>query len=317
MTVSVHVVTYNSSATIEACLGALLAQQGAGFTPYIIDNASGDDTVARVERMGLEVHRNAANVGFAAAHNQAIDATSSQYVLALNPDVLLQPGFIARMAEALDAHPEAGSAAGQLLRVDRLGDPPQVIDSTGLIMSRSRRQRLRDEGLSPGQARQDITPIFGPDGAAAFYRRAMLDDIRVDGEVFDRDFFMHKEDIDVCWRAQLRGWASIYVPGAVAHHVRSFRPGQRGRVSAEMRFYGVRNRYLLMMKNEIAAHFWRDLPSILAYDLAILAYMLLFEQRSLAALNSAWKLRRRMAEKRQLIQAGRTATWRVLRQWFP
>lgn len=314
--ISVHIVTYQSASTIETCLEALLRQQDADFAVCVIDNASRDDTVARVRRFDVPLRVNTHNSGYAAAHNQAIDQTSSDYVLTLNPDVQLQPGFLAAVIGAMDTQPQAGSAAACLLRVDQLGQPPQVMDGSGLYMRRSRRQGLRNEGIAIDQRPRQHLPIFGPDGAAAVYRRAMLDDIRIDGEVFDHDFFMHKEDVDVCWRAQLRGWEAVYVPGAVAHHVRAFRPGQRDRVSPEMRFLGLRNRYLLMLKNEHPAHFLRDLPWIAAYDLGILGYVLLRERGSLAAYRSLFGLRRQMLAKRRSIQGGRKADWRTIAARF-
>ena len=339
-TVSVHIVTYNSAASIEVCLRALLDQRGVDYSVYLLDNASTDATVAVARGMGVQVTVSETNLGYAAAHNRLLDQTASDNVLTLNPDVQLQPGFLAAMVAAMEAHPQVGSAAGCLLRVEHLGaapqgmdslgwvlsvlaatsqdsgDVPQVMDGAGVFMRRSRRQGLIADGLPIAQRPAQITPIFGPDGAAAFYRRAMLDDIRVNGEVFDEDFFMHKEDVDVCWRAQLRGWGALYVPDAVAHHVRGFRPGQRERVSQDMRFLGLRNRYLLMLKNEHPAHFLRDLPFIALYDLGILAYVLLRERASLAAYRSAWALRGAMLTKRRVIQAGRKVDWRTIDRAF-
>lgn len=314
--ISVHLVTYNSAAHIEPCLASLVAQQGVDFGVLVVDNASADDTVVRVQKMGVEIWVNSENRGYSAAHNLAIGRTQSDYVLTLNPDVWLAPDYLAKMVAALDENPQFGSVAGRLLRVEKLGDTPQFIDSTGLLMSRSRRQRLRNSGDPLSQTPLKADLVFGPDGAAAVYRRAMLEDIAIDGAVFDEDFFMHKEDVDVCWRAQLRGWQSGYVPDAVGHHVRGFRPGQRERVSADMRFLGVRNRYLLMMKNEIGPHFGRDVPAILWYDLKILGFILLKERASLGAFGSAWHLRRRMMVKRRIIQAGRKVNWRQLRPYF-
>lgn len=314
--VSVHIVTYNNAATIETCLRALLAQTQVDFTVMVIDNASSDDTVDRVERLGVSVQRNARNLGYAAAHNQAINATESDYILTLNPDVALAPDFLAQMVKVMDARPDVGSAAGCLFRVNDLQEAPSVMDGTGVFMRRTRRQYLRDDGVPVDKRTSVSTSIFGPDGAAAFYRRAMLDDIRVDGEVFDSDFFMHKEDIDVCWRAQLRGWSALYVPEAQAKHIRTFRPGQRASVSDDVRFYGVRNRFLLMLKNESSPHLVRDLPWIVGYDLAVLAYILLRERQSLSAYGSAWQLRHRMLQKRRLIQTGRRVDWRALRPYF-
>ncbi len=316
--ISVHIVTYNSAEHIEMCLDSLLSQQGVDFGVLVVDNASADDTVARVEKKGVEVITNSQNLGYSAAHNLAIGQTQndSDYVLTLNPDVWLTPGYLATMAATLDANPQLGSAAGRLLRVEKLGETPQWMDSTGLFMSRSRRQMLRNSGDPVAQTPMQPDAVFGPDGAGAIYRRAMLDDIAINGEVFDEDFFMHKEDVDVCWRAQLRGWGSAYVPDAVGHHVRGFRPGQRERVSADMRFLGVRNRYLLMMKNEIMPHFWRDAPAIVWYDLKILGFIVLKERASLRAFGSAWQMRQRMMAKRRIIQAGRKVEWRELRKFF-
>lgn len=314
--VSVHIVTYNSARTIETCLESVLAQQDAYFDILVIDNASQDETVARVKKMGVKIIENKTNLGYAAAHNQALARTESTYVLTLNPDVWLDPNYLNVMITALDRNEHIGSAAGCLLRVNWLGETPTVIDSTGLLMNRTRRQRLRDENQPLIKRPAYYSPIFGPDGAAAFYRRAMLEDIRIMDEVFDADFFMHKEDVDVCWRAQLRGWGAMYVPGALAHHIRTFRPGQRKRVAPAVRFYGIRNRYLLMLKNDMRAHFLRDLWAIVPYELAILAYLLLFERESLSALRSARALYGRMMEKRRLIQTRRRAEWRDLRRAF-
>lgn len=318
--VSVHIVTYNSAEYIRHCLAGLRQQEGVTFSTLVIDNASSDDTLARVQAAGVPFVANTSNIGYGPAHNQAIDTTQdttrSDYVLTLNPDVWLEPGFLRHMVAALEADPGLGSAAGCLLRVEDLDDAPQTVDGAGLYMRRSRRQGLYAEGVSILQRPTTPAPIFGPDGAAAFYRRAMLDDIRLNGEVFDSAFFMHKEDVDLCWRAQLRGWRSVYVPEAVGHHVRGFRPGQRGRVTGALRFYAVRNRYLLMYKNEIAGHFLRDLLPILAYELAIFGYILLKERQSLRAYADVWAQRRSLREKRRLIQAGRKVNSSEIRAAF-
>lgn len=313
---AVHIVTYNSASTIAACLDALLAQDGA-FSVLVIDNASTDDTVEIVRGYNVALHCNETNTGYAAAHNQALAMTHSDYVLTLNPDVKLTPGFITALVNALDTDPRAGAASGCLLRVESLDDAPQRIDSMGLFMRRRLQQGLRGDG-APLAARITRTErIFGPDGAAAFYRRAMLNDIAVDGEIFDVDFFMHKEDVDVCLRALIYGWGALYVPGAVAHHVRHFRPGARGRVhSADVRRHAVRNRYLLILKNLPPSLMWRFAPFMLAYDAAILGYLLLFERSSLPAYADVWRLRGRMGRKRRVIQSRRVLHEQTLARWF-
>jgi GT2 family glycosyltransferase len=127
---------------------------------------------------------------------------------------------------------------------------------------------------------------------------------------------MHKEDVDVCWRAQLRGWKSLYVPQAQAHHIRTFRPGQRKQVDPYLKMCAVRNRYLLMLKNDITRLFWRDFLHIAFYDLMIIGFVLLREQRSLKGFYSAWQLRGRMLDKRRHIQSQRNVSADEMSLWF-
>jgi len=319
VTVTIQIVTYNSSKTIEMCLSALLSQKAVDFDVLILDNDSTDDTVRRVEACGVECRRNAKNAGYAVAHNQLLSLSNSEFVLTLNPDVRLEPTFLCLLVSTLQENPHLGSACGALLRVNALKEQitgEEHIDSLGVYMRRNRRQGLIGDGLPLSAMPAHPLPIFGPDGAAALYRRAMLEDIRIAGEVFDEDFFMHKEDIDICWRAQWRGWQALSVPGAMAQHIRGFRPGRRHGVAQTMRYLGVRNRYLLMLKNDAPQHFLRDLPYIAAYDLKVLAYILLFERRSMRAYGSTAKLLQRMRDKRRYIQANKRVDWREIKHWF-
>lgn len=302
--VHIQIVTHNSAATIAACLAGVRSQTYAEIDVCVIDNASADDTCAIVEQHGVTLIRNDANHGYATAHNQGIRGSDADYVLTLNPDAALAPDFVAQMVQTLQAHPQVGMASGLLLRVESFDQPAQIVDSAGLMLERNRRQRLRYEGLSADQVERQIAPIFGPDGAAAFYRRAMLADIAIEGEVFDEDFFMHKEDVDLCWRAIARGWDAIFVPAAICQHIRGFRPGRRQQMSDAVRFWSIRNRYLKLMKNERGADLLRDLPFILAYELLIFGYVLCFERGSLRAYADAWHLRHKMWHKRQIIQSG-------------
>ncbi|MAS33855.1 MAG: hypothetical protein CL610_07605 [Anaerolineaceae bacterium] len=314
--VAIQIVTHNHAPTIQACLLAVNAQQHVTYSVHLLDNASTDSTVEHIRTLGYEVFCSPHNLGYSAAHNQLLEQGNSRYVLTLNPDAILQPDFLYHMVHALDQNPKAGAAAGCLLRIEGPDDEPSCIDGAGLMMQRNRRQYLRCEGQPVNAAPRQMEPIFGPDGAAAFYRRAMLDDIQVMDEVFDNDFFMHKEDVDICWRAQLRGWSALYVPDAVGYHIRTFRAGQRANIHPAIRRHAVRNRYLLMLKNEQWRHFLVDLIPILFYDAKIIAYLLFFERSSLHAFIDLLRLLPRMRVKRRLIQQGRRTNWQATRLWF-
>lgn len=290
--VTVGLVTWNSAAPLDACLTALAGQTWPHLELIVVDNASTDDSLAQVQRRWptAQVLANTENRGYAGGHNQALRLARGAYYLALNPDVVLAPEYVAQLVTALEARPECGAAGGKLLLA------PGQLDSTGLFIDRRRRQYLRGHGEAD-RGQYPAGPVFGLDGAAPLYRRAMLEEVAFEGQVFDEAFFAYKEDVDLAWRARWLGWGAWYAPEAVAEHTRTFRPGRRERGNTFTRRLSVRNRYLLLMKNEMPAGWRRDGLRILLYDLAILGYLLLREPRSLGALREAYQL------------------WPVMRRW--
>ena len=150
---ALNLVTYNSAATLLTCIAALDRQTFRAFSISVFDNASIDGTLDWLKsRPDITLSANTTNIGYAAAHNRLIDQTTSEYVLTLNPDVALDPGYLAAIVAALDADPQTGSAAGGLLRVEHLDEIPTQIDSVGLFMRRNRRdvsQEVRQPRFDP------------------------------------------------------------------------------------------------------------------------------------------------------------------------
>ena len=162
-------------------------------------------------------------------------------------------------------------------------DPP-LINAVGLFPDRRRHQYLRGRD-EPDRGQYDTAEeIFGADGAAPLYRRAMLEDVKIEGQYFDEQFFAYMEDVDLAWRARLLGWRCWYEPSAVAIHARTFQPGRRRARSRPIRRMAVKNRYLMLLKNEGREEWRRDWWRIVSFDLAIWGYILLLEQSSLGAL---------------------------------
>ena len=105
-------------------------------------------------------------------------------------------------------------------------------------------------------------------------RRSMLTDIEIEQEFFDEDFFAGKEDLDISWRAQLLGWKCLYVPTAVGYHVRTFTSkDRRSDISEPLKVNSIRNRYLLMLKNDVDRQLLRHLPYIALYETKIIGYV--------------------------------------------
>jgi GT2 family glycosyltransferase len=312
--VSVSLVTWNSADVLPRCLDALRRQTLPPAKLLIVDNGSRDDTRRILdqvtnpdERILLDV-----NTGFSAAHNLAIERTGAPYHLTLNPDVFLTPAFLERLVRALDADPCAGSASGKLLRADGSG----TIDSAGIRMLPAQRHVDRGAGeLDRGQYDRPCY-VFGVSGAAALYRRTMLEDVRVCGEVFDEDFFAYREDADLAWRAQLLGWRCVYTPDAVAHHVRRVTPERRAELPPALNRYSVRNRFLLRLKNQTCREAIAFLGPALARDLQVAGYVCLREHGSIAAFFDVLHLLPRTLRKRRAIMRRRRVPAREMIRWF-
>jgi len=318
--VCVSIVTYNSGRYIRRCLDAVRSQQGVRVDVVVVDNASTDGTRKVLEgyRGFIRAIYNSRNVGFAEAQNQAIRCAGAEWVLALNPDVLMQPGFIRSLVEAGEMDSSVGAVCGKLLSIGPGFQPlaERLIDSAGLYFTPSMRHFDRGWHEPDGECFGRAEYVFGASAAAALYRRRMIDDISVEGDFFDPDFFSYREDADVAWRAQLLGWRSIYTPAAVAYHVRSVLPGSRRAVPHLINMHSVKNRFLMRIKN-ISGHLYRrNWFSITARDVMVILCCLLWEHTSLKAFWLLVKNRKQALAKRRLIQAGRRVDHEYMASWF-
>ncbi len=318
--VAVTIVTHHSGHYIGRCLKSVFAQTGVEVEVVVVDNSSSDDTLARLEpfRNRIRLLHNQTQVGFAAAQNQAIRETRADWILCLNPDVELERDFIARLLEAVEARAHVGVACGKLLRMapDGRRRIPQLLDSTGIYFTPLLRHLDRGSNQPDAGQYEQLQYVFGATGAAALYRRAMIDDVSVTGEFFDEDFFAYREDADLAWRAQLAGWRCLYVPQAVGKHVRRAFPQNRRQLPDFINRHTTKNRFLMRAKNMGWALYWRMFIPMKLRDLGIVAYCLLRERTSLPAFAWLWRNRKRIWEKRRAVQAQRRISDVELARWF-
>lgn len=311
--VSIGIVTWHPDALLARCIASVRAQDYPAISLRIWDNETTAASRALLEPLTSADERvfSDANLGFADAHNKLINSSSSAYYLCLNPDAVLSAGYVRELVDALEADSTVGSATGRLLRLD-----DDVIDSTGIVMTPDQRHLDRGAGEpATGRYLSGPEPIFGPSGAAAMYRRAMLDDIALHGEFFDRAFFAYREDADLAWRAQWRGWTSLYVPTAAARHRRRVTPERRSALPAQINRYSVRNRFLLRIKNQSFGLAWRFALPGLWRDTQVVGYVLLREWASIPGLLDVVRLLpsmlgwRRHILGRKRVQAAELARW--------
>ena len=318
--VSVTIVTWNSGQFIKRCLESVLAQKYDRKEIVIVDNNSTDGTLDILEQFEdrCRIIYNNDNIGFAAAQNQAMAATRGDWVMTLNPDVLLLPGFIQALVEAGNIEPRIGTVCGKLLTIKSSFDLPEqpLVDSTGIYFTPMLRHLDRgSQEVDNGHYLRNEY-VFGATAAAALYRRQMIEDIAVDGDFFDPDFFVYREDADVAWRAQLLGWRCMYTPTARGYHVRKVLPGNRRELSDAINMHSVKNRFLMRLKNITGPVYRKHWASITARDLIVLGCCLLREQSSLKGLWYVARNWRRAMNKRTEIMKRRRVTDEYMASWF-
>jgi len=312
--------TYNSAAALVACLESVLAVEYEPLEVILVDNASTDETRAILGRYDdrFRITYNEENLGFTGGQNAAIAQATGEWLLSLNPDVRLAKNFISELVAAGEQDETAGSLCGKLMRwpnEEEAGQEP-VIDSTGIYFTRNLRHFDRGSEEVDCGLYERPEYVFGATGAAAMYRRRMVEDVSVDGEFYDDDFFAYREDADLSWRAQIMGWQCRYVPTAVAWHVRRVTPSRFHQLPLLINWHSVKNRFLMRAKNISGWLYWRLILPTTWRDLLIVGYCVLKDRRLMSALKFVWQRREVLRAKRQQIQARRRVSDRELARWF-
>ena len=318
--VSVTLVTYNSGSFIRRCLESVLEQNYPHLEVIVVDNASTDGTADILDQFEdkCSIHYNEENIGFAAAQNQAIAISQGEWVLALNPDVLLLKDFIEELVLAGNVDRKVGTVCGKLLSISATFDLPEVqlVDSTGIYFTPMLRHLDRGSQEPDKGHYLNFEYVFGATAAAALYRRKMIEDISIQGEFFDSDFFVYREDADVAWRGQLMGWRCLYTPRACGYHVRNVLPGKRHALPAAINMHSVKNRFLMRIKNMTPDLYRRNWLAITGRDLLVIGACLLHEHSSLKAFAFVLRNWKSVMAKRREIMSRRRVQDDDLASWF-
>jgi GT2 family glycosyltransferase len=279
---SVIVPNFRRPDLLRTCLPSVLDAAAAcseRVEVIVVDDGSGDESAEFVRREFPEVRvvALAVNRGYPAAVNAGVAGASAPWILTLNNDTTVDRRVFDELLAVARSAPDVGSVAALQL----FASTPSVIYSAGLVVDRrgQNADRLMGEPTERGDA--EPVEVFGACGAAALYRRDMLDEVGG----FDERFRFGLEDADVAWRARMRGWRCLYAPGAIVYH------DLGGTVphGSPLRLHQAgRNRLLLIARNMDGRQLRRNLPRIVAFDLAYVLY-------GLVRLRSVEPLRGRVA----------------------
>ncbi len=283
--ISVIIVNYNKKDLLKGCIDSVMTQSFSDKEVIVVDNSSLDASSGMVNAMYPEIKllQNTENLFFCKANNQGIKEAKGDFILCLNSDCVLDKDYLKEALSSFNLDKRIGMVSGKIFRTDK-----KTIDSTGLFVARNRKPLERGYGkLDKGQ-HEKPEYVFGVSGSCMLMKKVMLDDIKDENGYFDETFEIYYEDLDLCWRAQKKGWKAYYTPKAIAYHERGatavienkdcfgLRPRNdifRG-ISDELKKKYIRNRYKCMKKNDSIAGFLINLPFILLYEIKMYCYII-------------------------------------------
>ena len=250
---AIIVLNWNGADDTLNCVESL-QQQTLRPEIIIVDNNSNDDSVERFEdhiksqkKDAPILIKNSQNLGFAGGINTGLVYAKEhnfEYIGVLNPDAIADKEWCQALVNELSSHPKCGITTGILQRrnsktLDTTGD---FYTTWGLPGPRNRDEPIKNAPDKPGE-------VFGATGGGAIYRTAIFDDI----DMFDEDFFMYYEDVDLSFRAQLAGWKVRFTPKAIAYH----KVGASSKKVPGLAVYNTfKNLPLVFIKNVPGKLFW-------------------------------------------------------------
>ena len=338
--VAVNLLLFHPGIYLEPCLKSILAQSYRNFELLIIDNNSQDETVDKVkelmEKNGTEIKwrliENSENLGYAKGHNLGIRESGGDLIVLVNQDVILNENFLEQVVKPFD-NQKIGAVQEKLLRL-RIDNEKligtETIDTTGLVILKNRRIIARGQGQKDEGQFNKSEEVFGTDGALPVYRRAALEEIKIQigqkDEYFDEDFFMYKEDVDLAWRLRLYGWQTIYEPKSLAWHARtagdSARTSYIGIIKERLKinqfgkYHAFKNQRLMQIKNEQFSLLMRHALWFIPKEIGAWLYVLAFEHYTWRSIRELFRLMPRAWRKRKIIMAKKKISNNEMRKWF-
>lgn len=298
--VSVVVVNYKTDRYLDECLSSARRQDYGKLELILVNNASPDFAGEVLDRHKPDVFiNNSKNAGFARANNQAILKARGEYLLLLNADAKIPPGFV-RDAVSEFAHDAAiGTVVPRIVRWDN----PEIVESTGHLLRTDFTAAHRDRGRHIAEATQEAGYVIGGTAACAVYRREMLEAVRYKDEYFDESFFAYFEDVDLDIRAQFAGYKAWHQPRLVAGHVGG---GSGQRRSARLQLIAEKNRYLALAKWLTTRDWLPNLPAMASFETyhflrtLVRPYLFLAFFSYLYFLPTTWRKRMHLQRRRTL-----------------
>ena len=245
------------------CLDSLARSDFDSYEVIVGDNGSIDGSREKIEEKYPQVHliKNHENMGFAVACNHGIKAATGAYISLLINDIEVESSWLSKLYEGMERHPECGMGTTKMMFLD----PRDVFYITGDLF------HAWSAGGGRGQGEKDVGQydredyVFGACAGAGIYRRDFFEQVGI----FDEDFFIFAEDVDINMRGQLQGFKCIYLPEAKVYHIGT---ATVGLYSDRYIFLCKRNDIFVLIRNYSLRMYFRYLWTILKHQFNDIKY---------------------------------------------
>lgn len=323
------IINYNTRHLLKTCIDSLYAQTYKNLEIIFIDNQSHDGSCEYIMQTyhGVIAVCNSDNLGYSEGANQGIRLAKGEYIMLLNPDIIFENDYFEKCIAKMEEDKKIAAICGKIRKYDFAKmEKTRFIDTVGLFCYRNRRVIDNGQGLEDNGQFEEAKQVFGISGACPIYRKAALEDVKINGEYLDKDFFMYKEDVDISWRFLLFGWKSFYLPSAVANHGRGtgvlkrFTHWEvyknRSKLNKFQKYYSYKNQRLMQLKNEMWPNFLHDFFPIVFKEILVFFYMTLREPYLYKAWFEMLKQIPGILKKRRYIMKNKRVDWRYMQKWL-
>lgn len=332
--VTINLVVLNGEKYVHHCLDGILAQTYPKelMEFNVLDNGSTDNTKVIIENSKFpkfDFVKSKSNLGMWPGQEELLKYSNGKYILAMAVDVILDKDFIKNAVEVMEKDSKIGALEAKIYKYDLADEQIQktnIIDTCGFKIFRSRRIVNIGHGEEDKGQYDDMVGIFGVEGAAPFFRREAMEDIRINGEFCDHDYFWYGDDLDFAWRMNMFGWKQVLAPSVIAWHDRqttkklrqNFRDflAIRRAIPLRKRRLEWKNVRFTIIKNDYTINILKDWSHVLKREVMMLGYLIFFEPKVILEIPSFLKLLPRMMAKRKEIMRKAVVKPEEMRRWF-
>lgn len=301
---SIIVVNFNKPEYTIDCLKSLRKITYKNYEVIVVENGSSDDSLIKLKKYlkgksNFKLITNKKNLGFAGGNNAGFKVSTGEYILLLNNDTKVEPGFVEPAVERLRGDKNVGILQSKLLIMDKpkyLDNVASYLTSFGFLYHMGYMQK------DNGQYDKFITSMSGK-GAALFIKREVLS-----LGLFDDDYFAYFEETDLCWRAWVMGWEVGFEPKSIVYH-------KMGVTSLAMQsefiqYHSFKNRIASILKNaSLSTLIWMMPLHLAASFMAALVFLFMGKRKVFGSVMRAysWNIKRirKTLKKRKLVQKQR------------